>query len=96
MAEEGDVDGSMVKVAEAEALQQKWKELHESYTQPDRTMSVCEICGVFVQSTDNEQRRLVRSWISTAVSLTSCMRTPQLTVSWGHLPLCFVKHEVSA
>ena len=37
------MDGSMVKVAEAEALQQKWKELHESYTQPDRTMSVCEI-----------------------------------------------------
>ena len=68
MAEEGDVDGSMVKVAEAEALQQKWKELHESYTQPDRTMSVCEICGVFVQSTDNEQRRLVRALYSTAVS----------------------------
>ena len=72
MAEEGDVDGSMVKVAEAEALQQKWKELHESYTQPDRTMSVCEICGVFVQSTDNEQRRLVRSRISTAVSHLLC------------------------
>ena len=59
LAEEGDVDGSMVKMAEAEALQQKWKELLDSYTQPDRTMSVCEICGVFVQSTDNEQRRLV-------------------------------------
>ena len=60
LAEDGDVDGSMAKVAEAEALQQKWKELLDSYTQPDRTMSVCEICGVFVQSTDNEQRRLVR------------------------------------
>ena len=60
LAEDGDVDGSMAKVAGAEALQQKWKELLDSYTQPDRTMSVCEICGVFVQSTDNEQRRLVR------------------------------------
>ena len=60
LAEDGDVDGSMAKVAEAEALQQRWKELLDSYTQPDRTMSVCDICGVFVQSTDNEQRRLVR------------------------------------
>ena len=60
LAEDGDVDGSMAKVAEAEALQQRWKEMLDSYTQPDRTMSVCDICGVFVQSTDNEQRRLVR------------------------------------
>ena len=73
------MDGSMVKVAEAEALQQKWKELHESYTQPDRTMSVCEICGVFVQSTDNEQRRLV-CCSSILSSLTFCLRTIQLTV----------------
>ena len=72
LAEEGDVDGSMVKVAEAEALQQKWKELHESYTQPDRTMSVCEICGVFVQSTDNEQRRLVRPRLIVAISHLLC------------------------
>ena len=64
LAEDGDVDGSMAKMAEAEGLQAKWKELFDSYTQPDRTMSVCEICGVFVQSTDNEQRRLVRALCS--------------------------------
>ena len=85
------MDGSMVKVAEAEALQQKWKELHESYTQPDRTMSVCEICGVFVQSTDNEQRRLVRSRICTAVSHLLCeghLSQPSLMpVSGVHLPM---------
>jgi len=61
LAEEGDVDGSMAKMAEAEVLHQKHEEALQSYTQPDRTMSVCEICGVFVQSTDNEQRRLVSS-----------------------------------
>ena len=44
---------------QAEAFQRQWKDLHSSFTQPERTMTVCEVCGVFINSTDNEQRRKV-------------------------------------
>ena len=92
LAEEGDVDGSMLFAnqvlhcasaavymwvsglegtptpatervpragVQAEAFQRQWKDLHTSFTQPERTMTVCEVCGVFINSTDNEQRRKV-------------------------------------
>lgn len=60
LAEEGDVDGSMVQANVAEGFQKQYEALHTSFTQPERTMTVCDVCGVFINSTDNEQRRRVR------------------------------------
>jgi len=57
LGEEGDVDGAQVFSLQAEAFaKQKEKELRH-LTQPDRTMTVCDVCGVFINSTDNEARR---------------------------------------
>jgi len=61
VAEEGEVDASMALAAQAEGLQKEHDKLLGSLTQPDRVMSVCEVCGVFINSTDNEQRRQARS-----------------------------------
>ena len=58
--EVGDVDISMALAAQAEELQQQHDRLHRTLTAPDRTMMVCDICGVFINSTDNDQRRQVR------------------------------------
>lgn len=57
MAEEGDVDASMAAVAQAERLRADADKLAARYSQPDRFMEVCDVCGVFIQSTDNEARR---------------------------------------
>lgn len=59
LGEEGDVDGSMAMAQQAENYKRSHENLHRQLTQPDRTMTVCDICGVFINSTDNEQRRLV-------------------------------------
>ena len=59
LAEEGDVDGSMLFANTAEGFKKQWDQLHAQFTQPERTMTVCEVCGVFINSTDNEQRRRV-------------------------------------
>ncbi len=59
LAEEGDVDGSILFANQAEGFKKQWDALHASITQPERTMTVCDICGVFINSTDNEQRRKV-------------------------------------
>lgn len=58
--EAGNVDESMALAQQAEEAQQAHDRLHRTLITPDRTMTVCEICGVFINSTDNEQRRLVR------------------------------------
>lgn len=60
MAEAGDVDGSMVCAQQAEAYKKQHDTLHTQLTQPERVMTVCEVCGVFINSTDNDQRRQVR------------------------------------
>lgn len=57
VAEEGEVDASMALAAQAEALKGEHDKLLATLTAPDRIMSVCEVCGVFINSTDNEQRR---------------------------------------
>ncbi|CAD7695799.1 unnamed protein product [Ostreobium quekettii] len=57
LGEEGDVDGSMMFAQQAESFKQQHDSLKRSLTQPERTMTVCEICGVFINSTDNEQRK---------------------------------------
>ncbi|KXZ48441.1 hypothetical protein GPECTOR_28g851 [Gonium pectorale] len=55
--EAGDVDVSMALAQQAQEMQTQHDRLHRSLTAPERTMSVCDICGVFINSTDNDQRR---------------------------------------
>ncbi|GAB4817372.1 hypothetical protein N2152v2_004418 [Parachlorella kessleri] len=57
LAEGGDVDASLAAVQQAERLQREHERLQKKYTEPDRYIMVCEVCGVFIQSTDNEARR---------------------------------------
>jgi hypothetical protein len=59
LGEEGDVDGALEATKQAEAIGRQHEALYKQLTEPERTMTVCEICGVFINSTDNEQRRLV-------------------------------------
>lgn len=61
--EAGDVDVAMQLTQEAESLKQQHDRLHKTLTQPERTMTVCDICGVFINSTDNEQRRKVSNQV---------------------------------
>ncbi|MEW5311126.1 MAG: hypothetical protein WDW38_002866 [Sanguina aurantia] len=55
--EDGDVDASIMLAATADDLKLQHDRMVKQLTAPDRTMSVCDICGVFVNSTDNDQRR---------------------------------------
>lgn len=57
MAEEGDVDASMALAQQADALKVEHDKMLATMTAPERIMSVCEVCGVFINSTDNDQRR---------------------------------------
>uniref|UniRef100_A0A7S1SVQ0 Uncharacterized protein n=1 Tax=Tetraselmis chuii TaxID=63592 RepID=A0A7S1SVQ0_9CHLO len=57
LGEEGDVDGAQVFSQQAEAFAKQKESKHRQATQPERTMTVCDICGVFMNSTDNEARR---------------------------------------
>lgn len=57
MAEAGDVDGSMVCAQQAETYKKQHDTLSTQLTAPERVMTVCEVCGVFINSTDNDQRR---------------------------------------
>lgn len=59
LGEMGDVDGAMEATSQADLLGQQHEKLYKQLTEPERTMTVCDICGVFINSTDNEQRRLV-------------------------------------
>ncbi|GIM14200.1 hypothetical protein Vretimale_17234, partial [Volvox reticuliferus] len=55
--EAGDVDVSMALAQQAQEMPAQHDRLHRNLTAPERTMSVCDICGVFINSTDNDQRR---------------------------------------
>ncbi|KAI7842576.1 hypothetical protein COHA_003812, partial [Chlorella ohadii] len=57
LAEEGDVDASMAAVAQAERLRKDAEGLVARYSRPDRQLEVCEVCGLFMQSTDSEARK---------------------------------------
>jgi ATP/maltotriose-dependent transcriptional regulator MalT len=59
LGEEGDVDGALEATKQADAIARQHDALYKQLTEPERTMTVCEICGVFINSTDNDQRRLV-------------------------------------
>ena len=56
---EGDADGSMAMTEAADKFNEEHTQLYNDLVLPERTKSVCDICGVFINSTDNEQRRLV-------------------------------------
>jgi hypothetical protein len=64
LGEEGDVDGAMVASAQADAMKQQHDSLRKSLTAPERVMTVCEVCGVFINSTDNDQRKAVSDGVS--------------------------------
>lgn len=68
MAEAGDVDGSMVCAQQAETYKKQHDTLHTQLTAPERVMTVCEVCGVFINSTDNDQRRQVRKMTEVSAS----------------------------
>lgn len=57
LAEDADVDGSQMFAQQAEAFSRQHDALQKQFQLPERTMSVCEVCGVFINSTDNDQRR---------------------------------------
>ncbi|KAK9786671.1 hypothetical protein WJX73_003841 [Symbiochloris irregularis] len=57
LAEDADVDGSEMFAKQAEAFARQHDNLCKQFMQPERTMTVCEVCGVFINSTDNDQRR---------------------------------------
>ena len=61
LAMEGDADGSMAMTEAADQFNEEHTKLHNELVMPERTKSVCDVCGVFINSTDNEQRRLVCS-----------------------------------
>ena len=53
LAEDGDVDGSQLFATQAEAFAQQHAEALRTLTAPERVMTVCDICGVFMQQLDN-------------------------------------------
>jgi hypothetical protein len=59
LGEAGDVDGALAATQQAEAVGKQHDTLQKTLSEPERTMTVCDICGVFINSTDNDQRRLV-------------------------------------
>lgn len=61
LGEEGDVDQALMLSQQAEAYKKQHEELYKRLSTPDRIMTVCEICGVFINSTDNDARKLVRA-----------------------------------
>ncbi|GIM14201.1 hypothetical protein Vretimale_17234, partial [Volvox reticuliferus] len=79
--EAGDVDVSMALAQQAQEMPAQHDRLHRNLTAPERTMSVCDICGVFINSTDNDQRRQVRS----STQPTPSMLAAQVSMDWlGH------------
>lgn len=60
LGEAGDIDGSLIFSQQAETFKLQMEGYKATFCQPERTMTVCEVCGVFINSTDNEQRRKVK------------------------------------
>jgi len=58
--EEGDVDQSLVLAQQAEALAAALGRLRAELTLPDKTMTVCEVCCVYIASNDSEARKQAR------------------------------------
>jgi hypothetical protein len=53
---DGDADGSLAMNEAASKFKEDHDKLRLDLITPERTKSVCEVCGVFINSTDSEQR----------------------------------------
>lgn len=72
LAEEGEVDQAMLLQNQAEMYSRQHEELRKRLTIPEKTMLVCDICGVFINSTDNDQRRRVSGQGCTCMPCVAC------------------------
>ena len=70
----------MAMAQQAESYHSQHEALHKSLTTPERIMTVCDVCGVFINSTDNEQRR--------QVNLVNCFPTPPTHLSMNADTAC--------
>jgi hypothetical protein len=59
LAEQGEVDQAMMLEQSAQTFSKQRDDLLRRLTVPEKTMLVCDVCGVFINSTDNDQRRRV-------------------------------------
>ena len=59
LGEDGDVDGSLMLSQQAEAYKKQHEEMYKRLSAPDRVMTVCKICGVFIHNGDEFMKRLV-------------------------------------
>jgi hypothetical protein len=57
LGEEGDVDGAMMLTQQADAYKKQYEEMYKRLSTPDRTMTVCEVCGVFINSADVDDKK---------------------------------------
>ncbi|KAG1659535.1 hypothetical protein FOA52_016158 [Chlamydomonas sp. UWO 241] len=57
VGEAGDVDAAIAMAAQAESLTKQHADLLRRVSAPERTMAVCDVCGIFMNSTDNKERR---------------------------------------
>lgn len=75
-AEAGNVDASLMYASQAEGWKKKHDELYKQVTTPERTMTVCDVCGVFINSTDNDQRKAVTAQLPILTSHLSGDKSP--------------------
>merc|ERR1719262_1226898 len=58
LGEEGEVDRSLQAAQDADKIKTEKENLEQRFKYPGgRIMFVCDVCGVFINSTDNEARR---------------------------------------
>jgi hypothetical protein len=68
---DGDADGSLAMNEAASKFREEHDKLRLELITPERTKSVCEVCGVFINSTDSEQRLQVCNHLLVADSAAS-------------------------
>jgi hypothetical protein len=56
--EAGDVLAALEAAGAASELRAASARQRQQLTQPERVLTVCDVCGIFISSTDNEARRL--------------------------------------
>ncbi len=61
LGEMGDVDQSLMLAQQADAYKKQHDELHKRMSTPERVMTVCEVCGVFINTIDSAAARSVGS-----------------------------------
>ena len=86
LAEAGDADGIVAMTEKAARLKEEHDTLRLELVTPERTKAVCEVCGVFTNSNDNEQRKEVRH----------ALFNNQVTLSQTRLVRCRILPSVTA